>query len=203
MYVIGLTGGIGSGKSTVASRFEKLGIEIVDADLLSREVVKPASPALQEITQHFGADILTASGELDRGRLRQIVFANPAERHWLEALLHPLIADLIRQRIAGCDSPYCLLVSPLLLETQQQALVDRVLVVDVSEQTQLKRVRHRDGSDETTIRAIIATQIDRQQRLQAADDVLNNEQSQTDVDAQIAGLHSRYLILANKPANKQ
>lgn len=196
MLTIGLTGGIGSGKTTVANCFAELGIELVDADLAAREVVKPGSPALADIAARFGEEILLADGSLDRAALRTIVFADEEQRLWLEALLHPLINALLRQQLAACQSDYCLLVSPLLLETSQKELVDRIVVIDVSEQTQLARTMARDGSDEQTIRGIIAAQIDRQSRLQAADDIIDNEQPVSALKQQVQALHEHYLQLA-------
>ncbi|MCI5107968.1 MAG: dephospho-CoA kinase [Pseudomonadales bacterium] len=199
MLTIGLTGGIGSGKTTVANCFAELGIELVDADLAAREVVKPGSPALADIAAHFGEEILLADGSLDRAALRTIVFADEEQRLWLEALLHPLINALLRQQLAACQSDYCLLVSPLLLETSQKELVDRIVVIDVSEETQLVRTMARDGSDEQTIRGIIAAQIDRQSRLQAADDIIDNEQPVSALKQQVQALHEHYLQLARRP----
>ena len=196
MYTVGLTGGIGSGKSTVARIFGDLGVEIIDADKVARDVVEPPSAALDAIHAHFGTEILTGDGTLDRARLRKIVFADGAERAWLEDLLHPLIADRISQKIAACQSAYCLLVSPLLLQTSQHVMVDRVLVVDVPRQTQLRRAVLRDNSDRATIEAIINAQSSREQRLRAADDVIDNEGGERALAARVKGLHSRYLTMA-------
>ncbi|HSG20842.1 MAG TPA: dephospho-CoA kinase, partial [Burkholderiaceae bacterium] len=188
MFVVGLTGGIGSGKSTVAALFAEFGIEAVDADQLSRDVVEPGSPALATIAEHFGAEFIDDSGALKRGDLRQRVFADPGARRWLEALLHPLIAERMVQQLNRCASPYCLLVSPLLLETEQHRLVQRILVVDVSEQTQLARTLERDDSDAQTVQAIIAAQLGREERLARADDVLDNEVSPEKLREAIAAL---------------
>lgn len=196
MLVIGLTGGIGSGKSTVAELFSAQGVQIVDADLLSREVVEPGSDALAQIAQHFGPQVITPDGALDRAALRRIVFAEAGERLWLEGLLHPLIHARIQDRIAACELPYCILASPLLLETTQRELVDRILVVDVDEATQLERTLQRDGSDEATIRGIIAAQIPRQERLQLADDVVDNNGDRSKLDDSVSRLHARYLEMA-------
>ncbi len=196
MFTVGLTGGIGSGKSTVAGIFAELGVEIIDADVVAREVVEPPSTALDAIRARYGAEILTADGALDRPRMRQLVFADEAERAWLEDLLHPLIEERIRQGIAGCDSPYCMLVSPLLLETSQRRLVDRVLVVDVSRQTQLQRSLLRDQSERATIEAIIDAQASREERLRAADDVIDNEGAKDSLTAHVRELHARYLSLS-------
>lgn len=196
VFTVGLTGGIGSGKSTVAGIFAELGVEIVDADLVAREVVEPPSAALDAIRARYGEEILTAEGTLDRPRMRKQVFADEAERAWLEDLLHPLIDDRIRQKIAGCESAYCMLVSPLLLETSQRRRVDRVLVVDVSRQTQLQRSLLRDQGERATIEAIIDAQAGREERLSAADDVIDNEGAKDSLAARVRELHARYLNLS-------
>ncbi len=198
MLVVGLTGGIGSGKTTVADHFAKLGITLVDADLLAREVVDIGSPALAAIIERFGPDIVDTDGTLKRSTLRQIVFAKPAEKQWLEQLLHPLIRELIQQRIQSASSPYCILVSPLLLETDQSALVDRILVVDVLPETQLARTMLRDNSQEETIRAIMASQIQRDDRLKRADDVISNDGSADEIAEKVLALHENYLQLTNR-----
>lgn len=199
MLVIGLTGGIGSGKTTVANEFAKLGVTLIDADLLAREVVEPGTPALAKIAIKFGADILENDGNLNRAKLRQIVFANQEYKLWLEQLLHPLIRELMLARIESATSPYCILVSPLLLETDQSALVQRVLVIDVSPQTQLSRTLQRDNSDPETIKAIMAAQISRDIRLDQADDVITNDGSTDELNSKILDLHSQYLELSNNP----
>ncbi len=196
MMVIGLTGGIGSGKSVVAQAFTKLGIEVIDADQLSRDVVKVGSPALNEIMIRFGTIVFNEDGSLDRRALREIVFKDAMAKKWLEDLLHPLIAQLIADRIAASTSAYTILESPLLLETGQKELVDRVLVIDVPEQIQLERALARDGGSEATIRAIIASQISRADRLEYADDVLNNEGSMKDIASEVESLHAQYLQMA-------
>lgn len=198
MYVVGLTGGVGSGKSTIAARFAKLGIDVINADALSRDVVKVGSPALNQISARFGNSILTSDGDLNRAKLRQIVFADSEQRLWLETLLHPLIEGLILKHIAECKSEYCILESPLLLETRQHLLVDRILVVDVSEATQLQRTMQRDNSDEKTIRAIMAAQMVREDRLKRADDIVINEESQNSLESQVEKLHKLYIELAGK-----
>ncbi len=195
-YVVGLTGGIGSGKSAAADIFRNFGIDVVDADALSREVVEPGQAALDSIAEHFGKAILSTDGSLDRASLRALVFSNPAERSWLEALLHPLIADLIRLRLEASESPYAVLESPLLFETEQYRLVNRVLVIDTSEETQLARAMRRDGSDEGTIRSIIAAQIPRSERSAQADDVVGNEGSLEQLQNEIGILHKQYLEIA-------
>ncbi len=197
-FVVGLTGGIGSGKSTVGKIFAALGIHVVNADHLSREVVQPGQPALRTIAENFGAEVLLPDGTLDRAYLRGTVFADDEHKNWLEALLHPLIADLIRTRISESESLYCILESPLLLETEQHRLVDRILVVDVDKETQLKRTMERDGGDSTVIRSIIASQLAQDERLSMADDIINNIDAQDKLHIQVKRLHKNYLTLASK-----
>ncbi|HSG87757.1 MAG TPA: dephospho-CoA kinase [Pseudomonadales bacterium] len=196
MFVVGITGGIGSGKSAVSDRFAALGITVVDADLASRVVVEPGRPALASIAEHFGSELIAADGSLDRAALRARVFADPDERRWLESLLHPLIAEEIRRALAAASSPYAILVSPLLIEAGQTAYVDRVLVVDVPEALQLSRTMARDANSEAQVKAIIAAQTDRDSRLARADDVIVNDAGLAELDARVAALHARYLELA-------
>jgi dephospho-CoA kinase len=196
MFVVGITGGIGSGKSAVSDRFKRLGIKVVDADIASREVVKPGQPALAAISEHFGADVIQADGSLDRAHLRALVFAKPDERIWLERLLHPLINEYLRQELASATSPYAILVSPLLKETGQSRFTHRILVVDVPENVQLARTMARDSNDETQVKAIMAAQASRQSRLAIADDVIQNDAGFEALDAAVATLHQRYLALA-------
>jgi dephospho-CoA kinase len=198
MFVVGITGGIGSGKSAVSDRFKRLGIKVVDADIASREVVRPGQPALAAISQHFGADVIQADGSLDRARLRALVFAKPDERIWLEHLLHPLINETLRQELASATSAYAILVSPLLKETGQSRFTHRILVVDVPEDVQLARTMARDSNDETQVKAIIAAQASRQSRLAIADDVIQNDAGFEALDAAVAQLHERYLALAKQ-----
>jgi dephospho-CoA kinase len=205
-FVVGLTGGIGSGKSAVSARFETLGIAVVDADQASRTVVQPGQPALAAIAERFGKGILGSDGGLDRALLRQKIFADPAEREWLEKLLHPRIAIEIFSGLQAATSPYALLVSPLLLEARQDTLANRVLVVDVRESTQLARTMARDANSEQQVRAIMAAQIGRDARLARADDVIRNEGSLAELHAQVDALHGCYLELAatfrrTEPAN--
>lgn len=197
MFVVGLTGGVGSGKSVVAALFADQGITVINADALAREVVAVGSDALKKIAAHFGDNIFDETGELKRSELRRIVFAQEQERIWLEQLLHPLIATLLRTRIAECRSKYCIVESPLLLETAQHEMVDRILVIDTSEQTQLQRTLQRDGSDERTVRAIIASQMSRADRLQRADDIIVNEGSLERLESEVANLHRSYLTMAD------
>ncbi|MGV8836069.1 dephospho-CoA kinase [Cellvibrio sp.] len=198
--IIGLTGGIGSGKSEASKRFVERGILVVDADVVAREVVEPGKPALTQIAAHFGPDILDAAGVLQRSKLRDIIFSNPTEKQWLESLLHPIINAEIRRQLAGASSMYVILASPLLLETQQFQLVDRILVIDTSEQHQLERASHRDKNNEAQIKAIMQTQLSRQERCARATDIIQNHGSISELDAQVEKLHQLYLELAQSTA---
>ena len=202
MFVVGLTGGIGSGKSTVAGMFAALEIDLIDADVAAREVVAPGTTALAEIVEHFGTDILMADGSLDRRGLRRIIFHQKQEKHWLETLLHPLIRRWLTQQISDRRSAYCLLISPLLLETGQAEMVDRILVVDVSVETQIARTLARDGGEESTVRAIIAAQIGRNQRLEHGDDIIDNDLPLQTLRQRVETLHQQYLTLAKAKRNE-
>ncbi|MDC8456157.1 dephospho-CoA kinase [Marinobacter sp. DS40M6] len=195
MAVVGLTGGIGSGKSTVARLFGALGVHWVDADDVAREVVEPGTPALEKIAEHFGQEILLPDGSLDRAALRRIVFDAPEERAWLEGLLHPVIREeLMRQlRPDNYSLPYVLLVSPLLLETDQHELVEKVVVVDVPVDVQIQRTMARDTNDREQVERIIAAQMPREQRLRKADDVVDNNLAIIDVERQVEQLHQTFL----------
>ncbi|OXS14835.1 dephospho-CoA kinase [Zobellella denitrificans] len=196
-YVVGLTGGIGSGKSTVASLFAELGVEVIDADIIAREVVAPGEPALAAIATHFGQEVLDSQGRLDRRVLRERVFSHPGQKDWLNALLHPLIRERMIAACAAARPPYCLLVVPLLVENGLTTLCQRVLVVDVSPEQQLARTVKRDHSSEQQIRAIMAAQASREQRLAAADDVIdNNGPDPARLKAAVAAMHQKYLALA-------
>ena len=195
MLVIGLTGGIGCGKSAVSERFEALGVPVIDADLVAREVVEPGQPALREIEGLFGESVITPEGTLDRARLRAIVFAEPEARRKLESLLHPLIRTRMRQRLRTLDCRYAILSIPLLLETDQWRDVDRVLVVDCNESTQIARVTQRDGVSVAQANAILAAQTPREQRLAKADDVIDNSGTLADLQPQVEALHEKYEVL--------
>ncbi|EHY9867682.1 dephospho-CoA kinase [Vibrio vulnificus] len=197
--VIGLTGGIASGKTTVANLFQQhFAIDIVDADIVARQVVAPRSAGLTAIVDHFGVDILTHEGELDRGQLRQRIFAHSEEKQWLNALLHPMIRRKMIEDLAQVSSPYALLVVPLLVENQLQTLCDRVLVVDVEEKTQLQRTMDRDGVDEQQVRAILKAQASRHERLALADDVIKNDSKDQNLLQQITDLHQKYLAMSKQ-----
>lgn len=194
-WILGLTGGIGSGKSAVAQHFIDLGVHLVDADHAARWVVEPGKPALAKIVEHFGAEILQADGQLDRTALRQRIFADAAERRWLEALLHPLIAQEISQYLARAESPYAILVSPLLVESGQYKLAQRILVVDAPEHLQIARTIARDQSSSEQVQAILKAQASREERLSHAHDVLLNDQDLHELKAEVERLHTFYLSL--------
>lgn len=193
---VGLTGGIGAGKSTVAMLFEALGVPVIDADVIARQVVEPGQPALQELVACFGAEVLREGGGLDRQRLRERIFDDPAARRRAEAILHPRIREVMENRIAELDYPYCMLSIPLLLEASQTDLVDRILVVDAPPELQLSRARARDGASAEQIQAIMDVQLDRPARLRAADDVIRNDSDLRGLGEAVRQLHARYLGLA-------
>ena len=194
-WILGLTGGIGSGKTAVADRFASLGVHVVDADQAARWVVEPGRSALQQIVERFGEEVLLPSGELDRAGLRQKVFVDPAERQWLEKLLHPLIRAEVARHLALAESPYAIMVSPLLVESGQYRQVGRVLVVDVPEVLQIARTTARDQASEEQVRAILNAQVQREERLKHADDVLVNDRDLSWLGAEVERLHRFYLTL--------
>lgn len=196
MLRIGLTGGIGSGKSTVAALFAAHGVPVIDADVIARELVAPGQAALADIVAAFGADVLDADGRLDRARLRARVFGNAAQRTRLEAILHPRIHAVMAERAAAQTAPYVLLVIPLLFEAKQRDLVDRVLVVDVSVEQQRARVGARDHLPPEQLDTILAAQLSRGQRLAGADEVIDNSGDAVALERQVEALHRRYLGLA-------
>jgi dephospho-CoA kinase len=191
--VVGITGGIGSGKSAVTQRFGQRGITVVDADAVARIVVEPGTPALAAIAAHFGADILQTDGTLDRAALRRRVFSDERERRWLEELTHPLIGREIVDQIGASRSPYTILSSPLLLDTSQKALVDCVVVVDVPEAVQLQRTVQRDSNDEAQVQRIMAAQMGRAERVALADIVIDNSRSLDELDLLVGELHKEFL----------
>lgn len=196
VYRVGLTGGIASGKSAVAELFAKLGVPIIDSDLIAREVVAPGSPGLAAIRQRFGDEVLAADGGLERRRLRRLVFADPAARADLEAITHPLIRERMRQLNESVRAPYVINAIPLLAEGGGRRDLDRVLVVDCPEALQISRVMARDQVDEAAARAVLAAQASRAARLAIADDVLVNEGGLAALEAAVQALHERYLALA-------
>lgn len=196
-YIVGLTGGIGSGKTTIANLFADLGVPLVDADVVAREVVAKGSPLLSKIVEHFGAQILTKQGELNRAALREIVFHHDEEKQWLNNLLHPAIRERMKQQLSEQTAPYTLFVVPLLIENKLTALCDRILVVDVSPQTQLARSAQRDNNNFEQIQRIMNSQVSQQARLKWADDVINNDtdlaQNLPHLQKKVLELHQFYL----------
>ncbi len=201
MFVLGITGGIGSGKTAVSDRFQALGVDVIDADLCSRVVVEKGRPALAKIAERFGSMILTADGELDRAELRSIIFRDHNEKKWLESLLHPLIGEEVFNQLAAASSEYVILASPLLVESQQNLICDKVLVVDVPEDTQITRTCARDGNDVEQVKSIIQSQADRETRLAAASDVIENTQGFEFLDESVNELHKVYTSLAREKKN--
>jgi dephospho-CoA kinase len=194
---VALTGGIASGKTTVANLFAALGVAVVDTDLLAREVVAPGSPLLPQIAAHFGDSVLLPDGSLDRAKLRERVFAEPAERHWLEQLTHPAIRALTDARCDSAAGRYVIVAIPLLVETQGAARFDRVLVVDCDPSIQLARLQARDGATREQAERMLAAQATRQQRLEIADDVIRNDGDLENLRGQVEKLHGAYSIAAS------
>jgi dephospho-CoA kinase len=198
--IIGLTGGIGSGKSTVARAFEALGAAWVDADDVAREIVLPGEPALLAIKKRFGDQVIHQDGTLNRAVLRDIVFKDPEQRQWLESVTHPIIRERLLQHLEQLKTqgaPYVLLVSPLLFESGQNALVSRCIAVDVPRTLQISRTQQRDGVSESQVHAILSAQLSREQRLAKADDVIDNSRDHASMMAQVARLDERYRRLVN------
>ncbi|WP_343291000.1 dephospho-CoA kinase [Vibrio harveyi] len=202
-FVIGLTGGIASGKTTVANLFkQQFKIDIVDADIVAREVVEPGTPGLNAIIEHFGTDIIRDDQTLDRAKLREKIFSNPEEKAWVNGLLHPMIREKMIEDLEQVTSDYVLLVVPLLVENKLDSLCDRVLVVDVEPQTQISRTVKRDNVSEEQAKAILASQASREQRLALADDVVKNNPDDPDLLLQITDLHEKYLAMCKKNLRK-
>ena len=197
--VIGLTGGIGSGKSTITAMFADLGIDIVDADIIARKVVAPKSKALKQISEHFGAQFILPNGHLNRALLRSQVFSNEQDKTWLNNLLHPLIRQRMLEEIELSTSSYCLFVAPLLIENNLQGIVNRILVIDITEKAQIARTVLRDPSSRDEVQSIIASQISRTERLHHADDIIdNNKKDLAEVNKQVIRLDQSYRRLAMK-----
>ncbi|AYA40886.1 dephospho-CoA kinase [Xenorhabdus nematophila] len=193
-YIVALTGGIGSGKTTISNVFSSLGVPLVDADIIAREVVAPGTPALQSISEHFGPEILLPDGNLNRILLRQKIFATPAEKQWLNALLHPLIQAETQRQLNQITAPYVIWVVPLLIENNLIHLADRILVVDVLPEVQIERTMARDGVNRQQVENILAAQANRQDRLEKADDVIFNHHREQDiVSSRVVELHQQYL----------
>lgn len=196
MLRVGLTGGIGCGKSVVAEMFRELGITVIDADQIAHDLVKPGSPVLAAVIEQFGKDYLNTDGELDRQKLAQLVFTQPEQKKILEALIHPAVRDTIGQQLeAHSQETYVIVAIPLLLETGYTELFDRILVVDCDEQQQIQRVQQRDGREAEQIQNIMQQQIGRSERLSQADDILTNNTSLAALQDQVAELHQKYLSM--------
>ncbi|HDS5551277.1 TPA: dephospho-CoA kinase [Klebsiella aerogenes] len=202
-YTVALTGGIGSGKSTVADEFAHLGVTVIDADIIARQVVEPGTPALLAIAERFGPQMINDDGSLNRRRLRERIFAHSEDKAWLNALLHPLIQQETRRQMQASTSPYLLWVVPLLVENRLTDKADRVLVVDVPKETQIERTIRRDGVSREHAEHILAAQATREQRLAAADDVIENMGSADAVASHVARLHDKYLMLASQTASQE
>jgi len=196
MLVVGLTGGIGSGKSTVAELFAEKNVPIIDTDIISRQIIQPEQPAFKEVVNHFGKSILQPDQQINRKLLREIIFNKPAEKVWLENLLHPIIrAEMVKQ-INSHYTPYCIAVIPLLIESKFNPMVQRILVVDATEDLQLARVKQRDSLSDELASSILKTQASRVERLKCADDIINNNGKLNDLKLQVQKLHLNYLTLA-------
>ena len=197
MFVVGLTGGIGSGKTVASDRFEELGVKVVDADIASRVVVEIGKPALSSIEGEFGSDVISDDGSLNRAKLREIIFKDDEAKSWLESLLHPLIGQHILDEIASATSRYVILVSPLLFETTQFQMCNRTLLIDVPKDIQILRTAKRDKVPESQVKKIIASQMDRDQKIGKADDVIVNDGEIGDLISKIDKIHQRYIELAD------
>lgn len=201
MLRVGLTGGMGSGKTTVSALFRDLGVTVIDADDISRKLTTLGGAALPSILEAFGPSFFHSDGTLNRAALQQRVFADPEERRKLEQILHPMIYAELEECASRATSPYVVLCVPLLLETARRGWVDRVLVIDVPDAVQKERIRRRDGTDSELIEKILASQISREARLEQADDVIANENGRDALARQVAQTHQRYLELARGPRN--
>lgn len=195
-FVVGLTGGIGSGKTTVANLFAAEGITLVDADIVARDVVAPGSNGLKAIVAHFGVDILTPEGSLDRAKLRQRIFSHDAERKWLNQLLHPMIRQEMQKQVENATSPYVIMVVPLLFENGLDRLVNRTLVVDIPPDLQISRTVKRDNVDASQVNNIINSQCSRSEKLARADDIIDNQGEISTLKREVLALHQRYLHLS-------
>jgi dephospho-CoA kinase len=198
MWTVGLTGGVGSGKSSASALFEQYGICVVDADVVAREVVEPRTPALAQIVAHFSPDILNSNKALDRSKLRSIIFSKPDEKKWLESLLHPLIRAEIINQLKRAHSPYAILVSPLLFETDQHQLVNRTLLIDLPKSLQLSRASARDKSSTEQIQKIIENQLPRECKIDKADDIISNMHDFAYLRDEVERQHLHYLELAHE-----
>ncbi len=201
-YIVGLTGGIASGKTTASHFFINNNIDVIDADIIAREVSVQGSPALKKIHQHFGDSILLDDRSLNRERLRSVIFTQPTQKKWLENLLHPLIRQKITVKINQSTTPYCVFVSPLLLETDQYRLVNQILVIDTPVEMQIERVMRRDNCDEEAAKAIINTQISREDRISKTKDIVLNSTSFDELNQKLKYFHEKYMKLAKSYSDK-
>ncbi len=203
-FCVGLTGGIASGKTSAAKRFEELGAAVVDTDAIAHELTRPGSAAMAQIGRAFGPAFVAPDGSLERAKMRQLVFSDPQARSKLEAILHPLIREQARARVAATQQPYVIVVVPLLLETgAYRDLVQRVLVVDCSEEQQVERAMQRTRLEEEQVRAILAAQLPRAERLKRADDVIDNSGDVETMRRQVDAMHAKYLTLAQSAAREE
>ena len=197
MFSVGLTGGIAAGKTTLSNMFAGLGVPVIDTDVISRKLLEPGEPGYDQVCAHFGDSIMGTENEIDRARLREIVFSNPDEKAWLETILHPLIYRSSRDAILEhAQADYVLIVVPLLFETNFQALVDRILVIDCPPELQLERLVQRDHIDEALARKMLAQQLSSSARLARAHDIVDNSNNTTDLESQVEALHQLYLRLS-------
>lgn len=198
MLKIGLTGGIGSGKTTVSDMFAEFGVPVIDMDVIARQVVAPGSPALKDISRTFGATVFNKDGSLNREALRQQIFESNELRVELEKILHPLIRAETEQQLSRLQASYCIIVIPLLTESKQQSLVDRILVIDAPESLQISRTMRRDNISEQDARKILDSQTDRTTRLQSADDIIENSGDMDTLRLRVGQLHEQYIRVAEK-----
>jgi dephospho-CoA kinase len=199
MFVIALTGGIGSGKTTVSDIFKSKNIPVIDTDIISREITQYNKPAYTEILNEFGQDIIDSEKQIDRSKLRQLVFSSDEKRLRLESILHPLIWNEVLSQLASVTAPYCIIVIPLLFETfSQKKLIslDRILVVDAPEEIQIQRTKNRDNTDDSVIKNIMKSQVSRQTRLDSADDIISNTSDIEQLNREVDKLHEKYLSLS-------
>jgi len=200
MLVVGLTGGIGSGKSTIAKLFKELGVDVIDTDLIARDVVMPGTEALKAIAAHFDKKVIKKDGTLNRRVLREKIFNAPDEKKWLENLLHPLISQETKDRISKAQSPYCIIVIPLLFESKKIDEINRIVVVDTTEMLQIERTMARDNCTRDMVLKMMATQVSRAKRLSGADDIILNSRDLTYLRSQILKLHDKLLKIVEKSA---
>lgn len=197
-FIVGLTGGISCGKTTVAEQFERLGVDLVDADVIAREVVQPGSECLNAIVAQFGEGILLADGNLNREQLRALIFSDPDKKQWLDNLMHPAIRTEIEKQLKAATSDYCMLVAPLLFENKLERYCNLILVADVPEHIQIQRTCARDGVSVEQVESIIKSQVSRTERLNKADHIIDNLLPKIQVEQQIPRLHAKYVDFSKK-----